>query len=274
MNSPSHNGKALSAKAASRQEERHRLVTDAVMAAGSMAIEDLARMFDVSVMTIHRDLDRLEAQNVLRKSRGMATALPSSTVESNDAYRRAQQRAEKHELASAAIDFIQPGHTVMLDDSTTVLPLLELLGTKAPLTVASNSLSVTNGLVDAEEIELVQVGGQFRAWCNAFMGQMTLDAIAALHADVLIMSTSAVTGTACYHQRQDTISVKRALIEAAETRVLLVDHTKFERRALFRLCPLSDFDHIVVDSAIPAATLEALRQQHSGVTVAPRLGDA
>ena len=80
MNSPSHNGKALSAKAASRQEERHRLVTDAVMAAGSMAIEDLARMFDVSVMTIHRDLDRLEAQNVLRKSRGMATALPSSTV--------------------------------------------------------------------------------------------------------------------------------------------------------------------------------------------------
>jgi DeoR/GlpR family transcriptional regulator of sugar metabolism len=125
MNSPSQNGKATS-----RQEERHRLITDAVMAAGSVAIEDLARMFDVSVMTIHRDLDRLETQNVLRKSRGVATALPSSTVESNDAYRRAQQREEKFDLAAAALEFIQPGQTVMLDDSTTVLPLLDMLGAK------------------------------------------------------------------------------------------------------------------------------------------------
>ncbi|AQA05603.1 hypothetical protein BVC93_28135 [Mycobacterium sp. MS1601] len=264
MNSPGQNGKA-----AARQEERHRLVTEAVMAAGSVAIEDLARMFDVSVMTIHRDLDRLETQNVLRKSRGVATALPSSTVESNDAYRRSQQRDEKRALASAALEFIQPGHTVMLDDSTTVLPLLDMLTTKAPLTVASNSLSVINGLVAAEEVELVQLGGEFRAWCNAFMGQMTLDSIAALHADVLIMSTSAVTGNACYHQRQDTISVKRALIAAAESRVLVVDHTKFERRALFKLCALSDFDHIVVDSATPESTIDGLRQQHGSVTVAP-----
>jgi DeoR/GlpR family transcriptional regulator of sugar metabolism len=266
MNSPSQNGKATS-----RQEERHRLITDAVMAAGSVAIEDLARMFDVSVMTIHRDLDRLETQNVLRKSRGVATALPSSTVESNDAYRRAQQREEKFDLAAAALEFIQPGQTVMLDDSTTVLPLLDMLGAKAPLTVASNSLSVTNGLVDAEEIQLVQLGGEFRAWCNAFMGQMTLDAIAALHADVLFMSTSAVTGSACYHQRQDTISVKRALMAAAEVSVLLVDHTKFERRALFRLCALAEFAHVVVDSATPEATVDGLCQQHGSVLVAPRV---
>ncbi|WP_199256303.1 DeoR/GlpR family DNA-binding transcription regulator [Mycolicibacterium mengxianglii] len=269
MSSPSQNGKAASAKAVSRQEERHRLVTEAVMAAGSVAIDDLARMFDVSVMTIHRDLDRLEAQNVLRKARGVATALPSSTVESNDAYRRAQQRDEKRDLAAAALAFIQPGQTVMLDDSTTVLPLLDMLATKAPLTVASNSLSVINGLVDAEEIELVGVGGEFRAWCNAFMGQMTLDAIAALHADVLLMSTSAVTGAACYHQNQDTISIKRALIAAAESSVLLVDHTKFERRALFRLCALADFDHVVVDAGTPSATVDALRQHHGSVTVAP-----
>ncbi|CAN5563599.1 DeoR/GlpR family DNA-binding transcription regulator [soil metagenome] len=264
MNSSSQSGKA-----GSRQEQRHRQVTEAVMSAGTVAIEDLARMFGVSVMTIHRDLDQLEAQNVLRKSRGVATALPSSTVESNDAYRRGQQRAEKRDLAAAAIDFIQPGQTLMLDDSTTVLPLLDLLCTRAPLTVASNNLSVFNGLVDTEHIELVLIGGEYRKWCNAFMGQMTLDAIAALHADVLMMSTSAVTGNACYHQRQDTISIKRALLDAAEKAILLVDHTKFERRAMFRLCGLADFDHVIVDSATPDATVDALRQQHGSVTVAP-----
>ncbi|MET0702169.1 MAG: DeoR/GlpR family DNA-binding transcription regulator [Mycobacterium sp.] len=261
-------GLGRNGKAASRQAQRHRLLTEAVMAAGTMTIEDLAKTLNVSVMTVHRDLDQLEAQNVLRKSRGAATALPSSTVESNDAYRRAQQRSEKAELTAAALEFIQPGQTVMLDDSTTLLPLLDQLGTRAPLTVVSNSLSVTNALVDSEDIQLVLVGGEYHGWCNAFMGQMASDAIGALHADVLIMSTSAVIGGACFHQQQDTVSIKRAMMSAASSTVLLVDHTKFERRAMFRLCGLDEFDHVIVDSKTPDDVVDGIRKRDIDVTVA------
>lgn len=257
-------------KAASRQAQRHRLLTEAVMAAGTVTIEDLARTLNVSVMTVHRDLDQLEAQNVLRKSRGAAIALPSSTVESNDAYRRSQQRSEKMELATAAMAFVQPGQTVMLDDSTTLLPLLEQLGTKAPLTVVSNSLSVTNLLVDAEDVQLVLVGGEYRRWCNAFMGQLASDAISALHVDVLIMSTSAVIGDACYHQQQDTVSIKRSMMAVASSKVLLVDHTKFERSAMFRLCALDEFDHVIVDSKTARDVVDAMRKLDVDVTIAAR----
>jgi DeoR/GlpR family transcriptional regulator of sugar metabolism len=260
----------VAGKAASRQAQRHRLLTEAVMAAGTVTIEDLARTLNVSVMTVHRDLDQLEAQNVLRKSRGAATALPSSTVESNDAYRRSQQRAEKAELASAAMAFVQPGQTVMLDDSTTLLPLLDQLGTRAPLTVVSNSLSVTNALVDAEDVKLVLVGGEYHGWCNAFMGQMASDAISALYVDVLIMSTSAVIDGACYHQQQDTVSIKRAMMSVANSKVLLVDHTKFARRAMFRLCRLDEFDHVVVDSKTPAGVVDDIRKLGVDLVVAPR----
>ena len=256
---------------ATRQAQRHRLLTDAVVAAGTVSIEDLARTLDVSVMTVHRDLDQLESQNVLRKSRGVATALPSSTVESNDAYRRSQQRSEKAELASAAMTFVQSGQTIMLDDSTTLLPLLDQLATKAPLTVVSNSLSVTNGLADAKGVHLVLVGGEYRPWCRAFMGQMANDAIAALHVDVLIMSTSAVIGAACYHQQQDTVSIKRSMMDVASTTVLLVDHTKFQRRAMFRLCGLGEFDHVVVDSKTPPEVVDDMRGRGVDVTVAGAL---
>ena len=258
-------------KAASRQAQRHRLLTEAVMAAGTVTIEDLARTLDVSVMTVHRDLDQLEAQNVLRKSRGAATALPSSTVESNDAYRRSQQRAEKAELTTAAMAFVQSGQTIMLDDSTTLLPLLDQLRTKAPLTVVSNSLSVTNALVDAEDVQLVLVGGEYRRWSNSFMGQMAADAISALHVDVMFMSTAAVIGDSCYHQQQDTVSIKRSMMSVASSKVLLVDHTKFERRAMFRQCPLDDFDHVVVDSRTPTEVVDEMRRLGVDVTVAPRI---
>ena len=259
-------------KAASRQAKRHRVIVDAVMDAGSISIEDLAALLDVSVMTVHRDLDELESQNIVRKSRGAATALPSSAVESNDAYRRGQQREEKAELAHAALEFVQQGQTVMLDDSTTLLPLLDILPARAPLTVASNSLSVINGLATKEGIQMVSVGGEYVSWCNAFMGQMATDAIDALQVDLLIMSTSAVIGGACYHQRQDTVSVKRAMMRAAATTVLLLDHTKFERRAMFELCDLTAFDHIIVDSKTSQNVITSLVDRGIDVTTSQPIG--
>ena len=92
-----------------------------------VAVKDLARLFDVSVMTIHRDLDELEGQGMLRKVRGGATPQPSSIFESNARYRITVARAEKQALANFALTLIEPGHAVVLDDSTTVLTLARLL---------------------------------------------------------------------------------------------------------------------------------------------------
>ena len=47
------------------------------------------------------------------------------------------------------------------------------------------------------------------------------------------------------------------MFESAATRVLLADHTKFERRALHAMGSLYDFDVIVVDDRTPPATYRA-----------------
>jgi DeoR/GlpR family transcriptional regulator of sugar metabolism len=72
----------------SRQRERQREITAAVTQAGSMRIEDLAERFGISLMTAHRDLDELAERGLLHKSRGLATALPTSLIESSDTFRR------------------------------------------------------------------------------------------------------------------------------------------------------------------------------------------
>lgn len=256
-------------KRTARQAERHGRLIELVMANGSSTIEDLASALNVSVMTIHRDLDELEQEGMLRKARGFATALPSSTVESNDKFRREQQRDEKLELSKAALSLIQPGQTVLLDDSTTLIPLLEFLPTRTPLTLVSNSHTVIDATAGVEGISLVAIGGEYHSWCNAFMGQITTDVIDSLQVDLLIMSTSAIINGACYHQRQDTVSTKRAMIRAAAQKVLLVDHTKFERRALHRLCPLTDFDQVIVDSRTPQERIDEMLRQNIDVIVAP-----
>ncbi|MAB20516.1 MAG: DeoR family transcriptional regulator, partial [Microbacterium sp.] len=58
-----------------RQAARQKAITEAVMAAGVIRIEQLAEQFGISVMTVHRDLDELASLGLLRKSRGVATAM-------------------------------------------------------------------------------------------------------------------------------------------------------------------------------------------------------
>lgn len=255
-----------------RQQTRQRAITELVMTEGSVRIEQLADRFDISVMTAHRDLDELESRGLLRKSRGVATATSTALVESSDVYRLGRQRNEKESLAVAALDFIEPGQAVFLDDSTTTLHIVPHLRSKAPLTVITNTLTIMNELRGAREITMLALGGTYYNWCSAFMGRMTTREIGELRADVFVMSTAAIVDDIAFHQTPETVDVKRAMFDASSTRVLLADSTKFDKRALHSLLPLSDFDVVIVDSATDQTHVRRLRERGVNVIVARKPG--
>ncbi|MGO1837954.1 MAG: DeoR/GlpR family DNA-binding transcription regulator [Candidatus Microbacterium stercoravium] len=254
----------------SRQTDRRNAITEAVMAAGSIRITDLAERFDISTMTVHRDLDELASRGLLRKDRGVATALSTGLVESSDVYRASREISEKRALALAALDFIEPGQAIMLDDSTSTLHLVPPLHDKRPLTVITNTLTVMNELRSVTGITLLGLGGQYYNWCSSYMGRITTGTISGLRADVLVMSTSAITDGVAFHQTMETVDVKRAMFDAASRRILLADHTKFDKRALHAMQPLADFDAVIVDAATDARHLDEMRQMGVNVIVAPR----
>lgn len=240
------------------------------MAEGAIRIQQLADRFNISVMTVHRDLDELEGRGILRKSRGVATAMSTALVESSDVYRSGQQSQEKEAIIRAALEFVKPGQALILDDSTTTLHMVPHLHTKTPLTVITNSLAVMEQLKDTRGIALLSVGGKYYDWCSAFMGRMAVETIENLRADVLMMSTSAITNDIAFHQNLEMVDVKRAMLESANARILLADHTKFEKRALHAVRPLSDFDAVVVDAQTSREHIERLRDRGVKVVVAKR----
>lgn len=230
--------------------QRRQAIIDWVLKEGSASNEDLVEAFGVSQMTIYRDLDLLEEQGWLRKVRGGATATPSALFESNVRFREQDNHVEKEAVARRALEFIDPGQAIFLDDSTTTLHLARMLPSRGPLTVITNFLSVVNALASEPSIKIIALGGTYYPSYNAFLGMATSDAARPLKADAVYMSTSAITDNICYHQSPETIMVKRALMAAAHRRILVVDHSKFARKALHELAPLTAFDLIIVDSGI------------------------
>lgn len=250
------------------QHDRHDAITEWVLRAGSVRIEEIAERFGVSTMTVHRDLDSLAAKGILRKSRGSVTAVATSLIEASIEYRDRQQRAEKRALAHAALEFVEPGQSVILDDSTTGLALAELLPQRRPLTVITNSQRVLTTLNDQDGIALISTGGQYYQWCDAYMGAVTTEVLRGLRADVFLMSAPAITDGICFHQHHESVLVKRAMFAAAKKRVLYVDHTKFDHRALHALAPLSDFDTVIVDAATGPQHVDRIRDAGIGLVIA------
>lgn len=252
-----------------RQQARRQLIAEAVMAEGAVRIEDLTARFGISLMTAHRDIDEMVERGLLHKSRGVVSATSTSLVESSDIYRATRQLEEKQAIAEVAASYLEPGQALFLDDSTTVFQLVRQLYAKAPLTVITNSLTLMNELRNGRDITLMGLGGQYHPWCNAFMGRMTREEIASLRADIFFVSMSAIVDDAVFHQSAETVETKRAMFESAQKRILLMDHTKFGRRALHRFADLREFDVVIVNQGTPLPLLRRMQDNGVNVVVAP-----
>ncbi|MEA2584769.1 MAG: hypothetical protein QOF33_2854 [Thermomicrobiales bacterium] len=196
-------------------QQRRERIAEYVLQRDSVTAKELAARFDVSVMTVHRDLDELERQGVLRKVRGGATPQPSSLFESNVRFRLATATAEKEALARYALTLIEPGQAILLDDATTTLCLARLLPAITPLTVITNYLRTIKELAGVPGIRLIALGGEYLPSHDSFVGVVCETAIEALRADVAFLSTSAVSGQVAFHQEQEIVAVKRAMIGVA-----------------------------------------------------------
>lgn len=239
---------------------RQDAITEAVMASGAMRIDELSSRFNVSRMTIHRDIDALEDRGVLRRSRGSVTAIASSLFEASVEWRVRQAQAEKNAIAKVASSIVEPGEAVILDDSTTGLCVARCLIEREPLTIITNFSRILEELEGKRGINLISTGGEYSQVCDAYRGALTLRSLKSLAADTYFMSAAAITGDVCYHPHQDIVLVKQSMLGSSRRKVLIVDHSKFERRALHAIASVRDFDLIIVDSNVAASDLQALKQ--------------
>jgi DeoR/GlpR family transcriptional regulator of sugar metabolism len=243
-----------------KTEARQRLISEHVIKVGSCTAQELAATFGVSIMTIHRDLDALEHRGIVRKFRGGVTARPSGVFESQLSYRMTSNEAEKSAIAKVALEYVEPGMSVMLDDSTTILRMLPGLAELAPLHVTTTfltALSRLSELATQTDLTIIGLGGVYDVPHDSFVGMQCIEQISGIRTDVLFTSTSAVSGSYVFHQEERIVELKRAMLQAATKRYLLVDHTKLGRVALHRVVPLDVFDLVITDSGVDPAVLDA-----------------
>ncbi|PWR02499.1 DeoR family transcriptional regulator [Meridianimarinicoccus roseus] len=254
-----------------KRDTRRQQIIDLLVDRGAVDVEDLARRFAVSKMTVHRDLDELEGMGLLRKVRGGASMEASAQFESDFRYRERQGLDTKQRLARAAMELVAPGMSVIVNDGSTAAVLGAMLAEIRPLTVITNNQAVIDALRNAPGITLVALGGVYSAKFNGYFGLMTEDSLARLRADIAFVSSPALDLAGVHHMDAQVIRSKRGMMAAATRRCLMVNHGRFGHGALYRLSGLDAFDTLITDAAPPPDLRAALDGAGVALTVAPPL---
>lgn len=242
-----------------RRDERRKEILDLLVKQGSVKLDELAPHFGVSKMTIHRDLDELEGEGILRKTRGGASIESSMDFEADYRFREHRDTREKSMVARAALALIEPGMSVILNDGTTAALLGELLPAKRPLTVITNNLGVIEAVKSVPGLSLVVIGGNYSQKFNGFFGIVAEEGLRKLRADVSFISAPAINNQKVFHMDHEALRIKRLMIEVAQQSYLMADHRKFGRTALNELVPLDVFTGVITDAGVESALVEELK---------------
>ena len=254
-------------------DRRRSLIVDEVLAGEEVRIEEVAENLGVSVVTVYRDVQILEGAGLIERSKGVLRPRASSTAELPPGIRRTKSPREKAALSRAAASLVSPGDVLMIDDSSTALPMVAELESVYPLTVVTNSMVVGRALAESKTAELVLIGGRYLPWADAFYGSLATSFVEGVRADLCVMSDAAVWGDGVYNPVDVVVELKRAMLRQSSRRVLLVDSTKFERRAWQKTAPLRAFDTILVDGRTKGEHVDMLRAGGAEVVVVPVDGD-
>lgn len=251
-------------------DERRRRILEEVRRRGSVSVTTLAQQLDVSGMTIRRDLESLAAEGRLDKVHGGATLRRGASAEELDFDLTSERHlAEKEEIASAALELIEPGMSVGISAGSTTWTFARRLAGVDDLTIVTNSLRVAEEFRRIDPARTVVLTGGVRTPSDALVGPVAEQALRTLHCDVVFLGVHGVDVTAgLTTPNLAEAETNRALVASGGDLVVLADHTKFGRVGLTTIVALSAVDTLITDTAAEPGAVAAVREHIEDVRLA------
>ncbi|KMO80906.1 Glycerol-3-phosphate regulon repressor [Mycolicibacterium obuense] len=248
-------------------KSRRDFIEQRVRAAREITYAELATEFDVSEMTIRRDVEALEASGVVRRVVGGAIALQGKDTEPSFATRMADAAQEKIHIADVVADLIGVNETLILDSGSTALAVANSLrGRGLGLTVVTPSVLAALALVDEPDTTVVLTGGELRSGELSLIGAAAEDTLANYNCDTYVMGVAGIDGErgiSDYHQAESR--VKRAASRRADRVIVAADKSKLGRVTFVSITTLASVAIIVSDGPPEHPALVAARD--AGVEV-------
>jgi DeoR/GlpR family transcriptional regulator of sugar metabolism len=244
------------------QMQRLEAIRQELLRADEVSIEDLAGRFQVSGMTIRRDLEQLESRGDVIRTHGGAAPARRLTFEFSFREKQNRNRRQKSRIARQAASRVEDGQVVILDTGTTTLEIARQLMGRRNVTVITTSLAIVSALQFASGVRVVLLGGFLRGGSPDLHGPLTEQSIEMFRADIAFMGADAVDLDGnTYADDLQVVNLDRKMAASAARVVVVADGSKFGRNGMCRIFGSEDYDAIISDCGLSKGMVKRLARR-------------
>lgn len=232
---------------------RQQIIKDYIEQNHVVTIRELQALCpEVSLMTIHRDLDALERSGSIIKVRGGARSVRHAGDLGFDV-RMQENISGKLIVAQKALELIQPNSTIFLDASTTNLMLVRKLP-DVNMNIFTTGPNIAIELCRLQNPNITLCCGTLNRKNMALSGPNTQSMLENINIDMAFIGVSgcyADAGFTCGTEAD--MVVKRTVVHKARTSVVMCDHTKFSRLMPYTFARFEEVQYLITDGEVPDA---------------------
>ncbi len=213
----------------------------------SLTISELADYFEVSQMTIRRDVDELQSQGMVKVVFG--GQIIKNFIDKSPEYKdKAQANTDaKKRIALQAYKLLVPNQIVFMDGGTTVKELAYLID--IPLTVMTNDINTAFILNEKPMVTTIICPGELSKESRTAYSTETLRFLANHSYDIAFIGADGFsTGNGAMTTTQAKADCKWMAASKSAKAILLTDSSKENIFCPYKIADMDYFSHVLTDN--------------------------
>ncbi len=249
-------------------EQRKKYITEIIAQGKSPVVSELAGKFNVSEMTIHRDLNKLQELGQIERTYGGVLPAERMEFEFDFANKRAANQKAKKAIAKEALKLVYPGQRLILDTGTTTLELAYLLRDLRDITVITPSLAVASVLNFCSGIQTVLLGGILRKGSPDLTGVVAEKVLDMFMVDIAFQGADGIgLNGELFSSDMRIAKVDQKMRKRANKTYILCDSSKIGKIDFASNGTLAEVDALITDSKISKEHVASLEKTGTKIII-------
>ena len=237
-------------------KQRRHTIMQLLQEQGEVSVEQLVQLFDISEVTIRKDLSALETNGFLLRKYGGAILMPKEIIDENE---NDELTKRKFVIAKAAAERIRDHNRIIVDSGSTTAALIKQLNLKQGLVVMTNSLSVATELRALEnEPTLLMTGGTWDTRSESFQGKVAAQVLRSYDFDQLFIGADGIDLARGSTTFNELVGLSQVMAEVSREVVVMVESQKIGRKMPNLELTWQQIDVLITDMGLSEQDKQAI----------------
>jgi len=251
--------------------ERKRKILE-LLSRRNFGIEELAKLLNISPITLRKDLQDLQKQGLINRVWGGVTLASHASKEQPFEDKDVDSLKEKRIIARTALTLVKSNEVIGLGGGTTTFELSKLLVDITNIQVITNSINTAYMLLRLG-IRIIMPGGISREGSYSLVNHKINEFFDGIFLDKYFLEVDGIDiEGGLTTLRSAEVELMSTMISVANTVIVLADSTKLGQRRFTTISPIEKIDLLITDHKAPQDIIRIFEKKGIKIEIASSEG--